>query len=98
MSAGQRNRSTNRQEVAVIEARVKLINLTERTAIVTTQDNRDITLTFAEGANIEVREPTTMGTMGGTLEDLHEGYFVEVELGLDHADGKCACASLICVS
>jgi hypothetical protein len=55
-------------------------------------------LTFAEGANIEVREPTTMGTMGGTLEDLREGYFVEVELGADHADGKCACASLICVS
>ena len=82
----------------MIEARVKLIDLTERTAIITTQDNRDIILTFAEGANIEVREPTTMGTMGGTLEDLREGYFVEVELGLDHADGKCACASLICVS
>jgi len=87
-----------KQEGAVIEARVKQIDLKQRTAIVTTQDNRDILLTFAEGANIEVREPTTMGTMGGTLEDLREGYFVEVELGADHADGKCACASLICVS
>jgi hypothetical protein len=38
-----------------------------------------------------------MGTMGGKLEDLREGYFVEVELGAQ-GDGKCACASLICVS
>lgn len=82
----------------MIEARVKQIDLTQRTAVITTHDNREILLTFAEGANIEVREPTTMGTMGGTLEDLREGYFVEVELGADHADGKCACASLICVS
>jgi hypothetical protein len=84
--------------VAVIEARVKKIDLAERTAVVTTPDNREIVLTFSEGANIEVREPTTMGTMGGTLEDLQEGYFVEVELGADHADGRCACASLVCVS
>jgi hypothetical protein len=48
--------------------------------------------------NIEVREPTTMGTMGGTLEDLREGYFVEVEIEAHDAEGKCACASLICVS
>lgn len=82
----------------MIEARVKKIDVAQRTAVVTTADNRDIVLTFAEGANIEVREPTTMGTMGGTLEDLREGYFVEVELGADHADEKCACASLVCVS
>lgn len=30
-----------------------------------TQDNQEIALTFPEGANIEVHEPATMGTMGG---------------------------------
>jgi hypothetical protein len=82
----------------VIEARIKKVDLERRTAIVTTEDNREIALTFPEGMNIEVREPTTMGTMGGTLEDLREGYFVEVELGAHDAEGKCACASMICVS
>ncbi len=82
----------------MIEARIKKVDLERRTAIVTTEDNREIALTFPEGMNIEVREPTTMGTMGGTLEDLREGYFVEVEIEAHDAEGKCACASLICVS
>jgi hypothetical protein len=82
----------------MIEGRIKKINLAERTAVIITQDNQDVTLTFPENANIEIREPTTMGTMGGGLEDLREGYFVELELGAHDADGKCACASLICVS
>jgi hypothetical protein len=82
----------------MIEGRIKKIDLAQRTAMISTPDNKDVVLTFPAGANIEVREPTTMGTMGGTLEDLQEGYFVEVELGAHDADGKCACASLICVS
>jgi len=82
----------------MIEGRIKKIDLARRTAVITTQDNQDVVLTFPEGANIEVREPITMGTMGGNLEDLREGYFVEVEFGAHDADGKCACASLISVS
>ena len=82
----------------MIEGRIKKIDVARRLAIITTQDNQDVVLTFPEGANIEVREPTTMGTMGGQLQDLQEGYFVEVELGAHDSDGKCACASLICVS
>ena len=82
----------------MIGGRIKKIDLAHRTAVIVTQDNQDVVLTFPEGANIEVREPTTMGTMGGMLEDLREGYFVEVELGAHDTDGKCACASLICVS
>jgi hypothetical protein len=82
----------------MIEGRIKKIDLAQRTAIITTRDNQEVTLTFPEGANIEVREPTTMGTMGGQLQDLQEGYFVEVELGAHDSDGNCACASLICVS
>lgn len=83
----------------MIEGRIKTIDLALRTVIITTsQDNQELTLTFPQGANIEVTEPTTMGTMGGELEDLKEGYFVEVELGAHGADGKCSCASLVCVS
>ena len=82
----------------MIEAQIKKIDLAQRTVIVTTQDNQELTLTFPKGANIEVTEPSTMGTMGGDLEDLMEGYFVEVELGAHGSDGKCACASLVCIS
>lgn len=82
----------------MIEGRIKTLDVAHRTAVITTQDNQEIALTFPEGANIEVHEPATMGTMGGDLEDLKEGYFVEVELGAHDAEGKCACASLICVS
>lgn len=82
----------------MIEGQIKKIDLAKRTVMITTQDNQHLTLTFPEGANIEVTEPTTMGTMGGDLEDLKEGYFVEVQLGAHDSDGKCSCASLICVS
>jgi|SoiMethySBSTD1v2_1073268.scaffolds.fasta_scaffold344927_2 hypothetical protein len=82
----------------MIEGRIKKIDLTQRTAVIATHDNQEVVLSFPEGANIEVREPTTMGTMGGKLEDLREGYFVEVKFGPHDADGKCACASLVCVS
>ena len=82
----------------MIEGRIKKIDVAHRTVIITTQDKQEITLTFPKGANIEVTEPTTMGTMGGELGDLKEGYFVEVELGKHDAEGNCACTSLICTS
>lgn len=82
----------------MIEGRIKTLDVAHRTAVITTQDNQEIALTFPEGANIEVHEPATMGTMGGDLEDLKEGYFVEVELGAHDSDGKCSCASLLCIS
>lgn len=82
----------------MIEAQIKKIDLTNRTVTISTQDDQELTLTFPQGANIEVAEPSTMGTMGGDLEDLREGYFVEVEVGAHDSGGKCSCASLICVS
>jgi len=82
----------------MIEGQIKKIDLAERIVTITTSGDQELTLTFPEGANIEVTEPTTMGTMGGELEDLKEGYFVEVELGAHESDGKCACASLVCIS
>ena len=82
----------------MIEAQIKKIDLAQRTVTIATQDEQELTLTFREGANIEVAEPATMGTMGGELEDLKEGYFVEVELGAHDSNGRCSCASLVCIS
>lgn len=82
----------------MIEARIKKIDLPRRTVVITTEDKQEITLTFPEGANIEVTEPTTMGTVGGDLEDLKEGYFVEVELGAHDPEGRCICTSLVSIS
>lgn len=82
----------------MIEAQIKKIDLANRTVVINTHDHREITLTFPMGANIEVHEPVTMGTMGGDLADLREGYFVEVELGAHDAEGACACTSLLCIS
>lgn len=82
----------------MIEGRVKEIDLARRTAVITTQENQDLVLTFPEGMAIEVAEPETMGTMGGDLADLREGYYVEVEVGSKAENGTCACVSLLCVS
>lgn len=81
----------------MIQAQIKKVNPAARQAVVATEDGRELTLTFPENANIEVYEPATTGTMGGTLEDLREGYWVEVEIH-EHAQGPCTCTSLICVS
>lgn len=82
----------------MIEGQIKKIDLAHRSAVIATQDGQELTLTFPSGANIEVHEPATMGTMGGDLEDLKEGYFVEVELGAHDANGACHCISLVCIS
>ena len=82
----------------MIEAQIKKIDLDQRTVTIHTREGEEITLTFPDGANIEVAEPETMGTIRGELEDLREGYFVEVDLGTHDSDGRCNCASLVCIS
>lgn len=81
----------------MIDARIHRIDLPRRTLVVTTADGRDLTLTLHEGANIEVHEPTTMGTMAGSLADLREGYWVQVAVE-EREGGHCDCTSLVCVS
>ncbi len=82
----------------MIEGRIKTLDVANRRAVITTQDNQDIMVAFPQGAIIEVAEPETMGTMGGELADLQEGYYVEVEVAAHDADRSCTCASLVCVS
>ncbi len=82
----------------MIEARIKKVDVAHRTAVITTEDNQELSITFPEEANIEVAEEETMGTVGGELTDLQEGFYVELELGAQDADGKWSCGSLVCIS
>jgi hypothetical protein len=76
---------------------IRTVDVANHRAVIALDDGREVTVTFSPGANIEVVEPCTLGTMGGTLEDLKEGYWVEATLH-EHADHACSCTSLVCVS
>lgn len=82
----------------MIEGRIKKVDPINRIAVITTRADEELTLTFPENANIEVAEPETMGTMGGELDDLREGFEVELEIGEAEQDGRRCCISLVCVS
>lgn len=81
----------------MVEGTIKRLDLTSRSAVVALSEGKELTVKFPERVNIEVAEPETMGTMGGTLEDLQEGFIVELDLE-HHADGSTSCSSLVCVS
>jgi hypothetical protein len=81
----------------VIDAQIRRIDPAAQTVTVVTEAGREVTLTFHEHSNVEVYEPATGGTMGGTLADLREGYWVRV--AFDERGGEaCHCSSLVCVS
>ena len=82
----------------MISGTIKALDVTQRRAVIASQDGQEIVVTFPEGAIIEVAEPETMGTMGGELTDLQEGFWVEVEVAERDAEGNCCCTSLVCVS
>ncbi|MFQ5848346.1 MAG: hypothetical protein ACE5IQ_11840 [Candidatus Methylomirabilales bacterium] len=76
---------------------MKKLDRLSRTAVIETSDGKEVTLRFPEDLTIEVAEEETMGTQGGSFEDLQEGYLVEFEhAGLD--DGSGVCSSLTCIS
>ncbi len=79
------------------EGTVRQLDRGKRMAVIETSDGKEVTLRFPEDLTIEVAEEETMGTQGGSFEDLHEGYLVEFE----HAeleDGSTVCRSLTCIS
>jgi hypothetical protein len=76
---------------------IRTLDAANDSAVIALEDGREVAVTFPPGANIEVLEPTTMGTMGGTLDDLRVGYWVEVKI--DEHDGRgCSCSSLVSIS
>jgi len=81
----------------LVQGQIRQLDPAKRLAVIALDDGREVAVTFPVEANIEVHEPATMGTMGGTLEDLKVGYWVEAELH-EHGNNPCSCTSLICIS
>ena len=81
----------------MVQGQIRHLDPATRLAVIAFDDGRQVEATFPPGANIEVLEPSTMGTMGGTFEDLKVGYWVQAELH-EHAQGACSCHSLVCLS
>jgi len=81
----------------LVQGQIRQLDPAKRLAVIALDDGREVAVTFPVEANIEVLEPATMGTMGGTLADLKVGYWVEAELH-EHGQNACSCTSLICIS
>jgi hypothetical protein len=76
---------------------IRHLDIARRTAVIALESGGEVTVTFPPGANIEVVEPTSLGTMGGTLEDLRVGYWVDASIP-EAGAGPCSCVSLTCLS
>ena len=76
---------------------IRSVDPTKHLAVIALEDGREVAVTFPEHANIEVVEPCTLGTMGGTLEDLKVGYWVEASLD-EQGEHGCSCRSLVSLS
>ncbi len=82
----------------MLEGKIRKLDLAERTLVVETLNGRQVTAIVPEHANIEVSEPNTMGTMGGTLADLGVGYLVKLEVHEGQADQPCTCFKVLSIS
>jgi hypothetical protein len=76
---------------------IRKVDPARHTAVIALEDGREVSVTFAPDANIEVMEPATLGTMGGRLEDLKVGYWVEATLS-EPGSQACSCTSIQCLS
>lgn len=82
----------------MLEGQIRNLNRAERTAVVVTRDGEEVTVLFGPRAHFEVCEHATMGHRGGTLDDIGEGYLVQVEVQSRNDDGTCNCGTLISLS
>ena len=82
----------------MIEGRIKHLDLANRSAMIVESNGNEVTVQFALRANVEIIEPETVGLMGGSLEDLEEGFEVEIEVASLNEDGSIICDSIACVS
>lgn len=82
----------------MIEGKIINLDLANRSAVILGEDGNEIPVKFAARLNVEIIEPETVGLMGGDLEDLEEGYEVEVELASKNDDGSFICDSIACIS
>ena len=82
----------------MIEGRISQLDLENRSAIIVEENGNQIKVNFALRTNVEVIEHETVGLMGGELEDLEEGYHVEIEVASTNDDGSIICDSIASVS
>ena len=82
----------------MIEGRISQLDLENRSAVVVEENGNQIQVNFALRTNVEVIEDETVGLMGGELEDLEEGYYVEIEVASTNDDGSIICDSIASVS
>ena len=82
----------------MIEGRISQLDLENRSAVVVEENGNQIQVNFALRTIVEVIEDETVGLMGGELEDLEEGYYVEIEVSSKNDDGSIICDSVACVS
>ena len=82
----------------MIEGRISQLDLENRSAVGVEENGNQFQVNFALRTNVEVIEDETVGLMGGELEDLEEGYYVEIEVASKNDDGSIICDSIACVS
>ena len=82
----------------MIEGRIRHLDVANRSALIVESNGNEVTVQFALRANVEIIEPETVGLMGGSLEDLEEGFEVEIEVASLNEDGSIICDSIACVS
>ncbi len=82
----------------MIEGRISQLDLENRSAVIIEENGNQIQVNFTLRTNVEVIEHETVGLMGGELEDLEEGYHVEIEVASTNDDGSIICDSIASVS
>ena len=82
----------------MLEGTIRNFDLENRSAVIVESNGNEYLVRFTKGVNVEVNEPETVGLMGGELEDLEEGYEVEMELTSQNEDGTFICDSIACIS
>ncbi len=82
----------------MIEGRIRKIDHANRSATIVAESGEEYSVTFPERMNVEITEDETVGLMGGELEDLEEGYAVEVQVASRQKDGTFICESVVSLS
>ena len=82
----------------MLEGRISKLDLARRSVVIVAMDGREYTVSIPVDANIEVSEPETVGTMGGTIEELEVGFHVAFEAKDHQPDGSCTCTTIECIS
>ena len=82
----------------MVEGQIRNINRAERKAVIVTREGKEVPVQFGPHARFEVFEPASGGLKGGTLDDIGEGYLVQMEIHSHNTDGTCNCGALVSVS